>query len=158
MGKHSAGILLFRQRETGVEFLAGHPGGPYWTRKDLGAWTLPKGHIEAGENPPDAARREFAEETGGSVTGPLQDLGEVRLRSGKRIRGYLTEGDFDPRGLQSILQTIEWPPRSGLQRQFPELDRVAWFTADEARRRLHPAQSQFIDRALAVLNRPKEQL
>jgi predicted NUDIX family NTP pyrophosphohydrolase len=152
VGKHSAGILLFRRRPASVEFLAGHPGGPYWARKDLGAWTLPKGHIEAGEAPADAARREFAEETGGVVSGPLHDLGDVRLRSGKRIRGFLVEGDFDPNALQSILQSIEWPPRSGLQRAFPELDRVAWFTADEARRRLHPAQALFIDRALAILD------
>lgn len=152
VAKHSAGILLFRRRAAGVEFLVGHPGGPYWARKDLGAWTLPKGQIEADESPPDAARREFAEETGGTVTGPLTDLGEVRLRSGKRIRGFLAEGDFDPAALQSIPHEIEWPPRGGLLQQFPELDRVAWFGPDEARARLHPAQSRFIDRATALLS------
>ena len=151
MGRWSAGVLLFRRRTDQLEFLLGHPGGPYWVRKDLGAWTLPKGHVEKGEDALSAARREFAEETGGVAPEALVELGEVRLRSGKRVAGFLGEGDFDPAALASIEQTVEWPPRSGQQRAFPELDRVAWFDADEARRRLHPAQAAFIDRAIECL-------
>lgn len=156
MGRWSAGVLLFRRRADRLEFLLGHPGGPYWSRKDLGAWTLPKGHIERGEDARTAARREFAEETGGSAPAILVELGEVRLRSGKRVTGFLAEGEFDPETLDSIEQTVEWPPRSGQLRAFPELDRVAWFAADEARERLHPAQAAFIDRALECLTSPGE--
>lgn len=151
MGRWSAGVLLYRRRAERLEFLLGHPGGPYWARKDLGAWTLPKGHVEAGEDACAAARREFAEETGGAAPEALVDIGEVRLRSGKRVHGYLGEGDFDPTALESARHTIEWPPRSGQMRSYPELDRVQWFLADEARARLHPAQAAFIDRALEWL-------
>ena len=151
MGRWSAGILLYRDGPQGPEFLVGHPGGPYWRRKDLGAWTMPKGHVEAGEDASTAARREFHEETGAEVTSVLVDLGEVRLRSGKRINGFLAQGDFDPATLQSIDHEIEWPPRSGQIQRFPELDRVAWFSPGEARRRLHPAQARLIDRALTRL-------
>lgn len=150
MGRWSAGILLYRRRADGPEFLLGHPGGPYWARKDLGAWSLPKGHVERGEDAPTAALREFTEETGGAPPpgASLIDLGEVRLRSGKRVHGFLAEGDFDPAALQSAEHEIEWPPRTGRRMRFPELDRVQWFDPDEARRRLHPAQAAFIDRAL----------
>lgn len=149
MAVTSAGLLLFRHGAGGLEVLLGHPGGPYWSRRDDGAWTLPKGELHPGEEPLAGALREFAEETGGRPGGPYASLGEVRLKSGKRVLAWACEGDFDPRELRCNLFEVEWPPRSGRLRQFPELDRVSWFTPEEARRKLLPALVPFIDRLTA---------
>jgi predicted NUDIX family NTP pyrophosphohydrolase len=152
MAARSAGILLYRHRPDGLELLLVHPGGPFWARKDLGAWSIPKGEHAEDEDAEACARREFEEETG---TAPparaLIDLGEVRQRSGKRVSVWAVEGDLDAGTVRSNTFTLEWPPRSGHEREFPEVDRAAWFGADEARRRLVPAQAEFVDRLLELL-------
>ncbi len=147
----SAGILLYRRDGPRVEVLLAHPGGPYFARRDEGAWSLPKGELEPGEAPEAAARREFAEETGHRATGVLAPLGACRQRGGKEVHAFALEGDFDPAALASGTVLIEWPPRSGQQRAFPEIDRVAWFDLDAARLRILPAQAVFLDRLEALL-------
>ena len=138
---------MYRRTGVGaVEVLLAHPGGPYWARKDDGAWTLPKGECEDGEEPLACARREFEEETGQAPTGPYAPLGEVRQKSGKRVAAWSFEADMEPSRLQSNLFEMEWPPRSGQLLQFPEVDRVAWFDLDAARIKLLPAQVPLIDR------------
>lgn len=146
----SVGIVLFRWRDGALHVLLGHPGGPFWRHRDIGAWTIPKGAALAGESPEDAARREFAEETGLHVTGPLQFLGGVRQRGGKQVDAFAFEGDFDVTQLCSNVFEMEWPPRSGRQQAFPELDRVQWFDLPEARERILPAQRPFLDRLEAL--------
>jgi len=154
----SAGILLYRRHGAGLEVLLAHPGGPYWSRQDHGSWSVPKGIAEADEAAEAVAAREFAEETGfelGAVaTDPAQapvDLGEVTLKSGKVIHAWAVEGDLDPELAHSNEFEIEWPPRSGRRQTIPEVDRVAWFAPDEARRRAHPAQAAFVERLEAAL-------
>lgn len=149
--KASAGVLLFRRRDTGLEVCLVHPGGPFWARRDVGAWTIPKGEIEPGEEPLAAARREFAEETGSPVDGPFTSLGSVRMRSGKVVYAWAAEGDLDVSRMRSNVFTLEWPPRSGRQQQFPEADRAAWFPMHEARRRILAAQAPFLDALSAWL-------
>jgi predicted NUDIX family NTP pyrophosphohydrolase len=130
-----------------------HPGGPIWTRRDAGAWSLPKGAAEPGEALLDAARREFREEIGRDAPdGPTIDLGEVRLRSGKIVHAWAVEGDLDPGELRSMEAEVEWPPRSGRRIRVPEIDRVAWRRPDEARRALNEAQGAFVDRLLEALD------
>ena len=141
----SAGLLVYRKGASGVEVFLVHPGGPYWARKDLGAWTIPKGEIEPGEDPLDAARREFSEETGASVDGRFVALRPVTMKSGKVVHAWAVAGDLDAGAITSTVFVIEWPPKSGRQRQFPEVDRAAWFTVEEARRRILPAQAAFLD-------------
>jgi len=154
----SAGILLYRRHGAGLEVLLAHPGGPYWSRQDHGSWSVPKGIAEADEAAEAVAAREFAEETGfelGAVaTDPAQapvDLGEVTLKSGKVIHAWAVEGDLDPELAHSNEFEIEWPPRSGHRQMIPEVDRVAWFAPEEARRRAHPAQAAFVERLEAAL-------
>ncbi|MHB1571256.1 MAG: NUDIX domain-containing protein, partial [Solirubrobacteraceae bacterium] len=143
----SAGILLYRHGRSGLEVLLVHPGGPLWARRDLGAWSVPKGEYEEGENPLAAARREFAEELGSPPPeGDPLDLGEVRLRSGKRVHAWALPGDLDVQLITSNAFEMEWPPRSGRRQAFPEVDRAGWFDADEARRKLNSAQAEFVDR------------
>ncbi|MCK0438298.1 NUDIX domain-containing protein [Gordonia alkaliphila] len=147
MAEHSAGILLYRGRGDDLRVLLVHPGGPYWKNKDDGAWTIPKGLVEAGEDPLAAARREFAEETGSPAPdGDALDLGQVRLRSGKRVTGFALEGDFDPKALRSNTFELAWPPRSGRTAIFPEVDRAEWFDVVAAVRKLNVAQAPFVDR------------
>lgn len=134
-----------------IEVLLAHPGGPYWTRKDAGAWTLPKGEFEEGEDALACAMREFREETGCAPVPPFAPLGEVRQKSGKRVAAWTFEGDLDPARLESNLFEMEWPPRSGRLRQFPEIDRVGWFDLDAARAKLLPAQLPFLDRLVEAL-------
>lgn len=147
MSRQSAGILLYRRSGGRIEVLLVHPGGPLWARRDLGAWSIPKGEYTAGEAPLEAARREFQEETGLPLPeGEAVDLAEVRLSSGKLIRAWAVEGDCDAGDLRSNLFTMEWPPRSGRTAQFPEVDRAGWFGIEEAGERIHPAQRAFLDR------------
>jgi predicted NUDIX family NTP pyrophosphohydrolase len=146
MPVQSAGILLFRRSPTGTEVLLVHPGGPFWARRDEGAWSIPKGEHTDGERALDAARREFEEETGSPAPESLVELGEVRQKSGKRVQAWAGEGDLDAGAIRSTTFELEWPPRSGRMQTFPEVDRAAWFALDEARRRLLPAQVPFVDR------------
>lgn len=135
-----------------------HPGGPYWAKKDLGAWSIPKGVPEDGEELPNCALREFAEELGAAPAlkvDALLELGSIRQKAGKVVHAWAAEGDFDPLRLSSNTFAIEWPPRSGTQCEFPEVDRAEWFTAAEARERIIPAQSPFIDRLLERLAGPQ---
>jgi predicted NUDIX family NTP pyrophosphohydrolase len=148
----SAGILLFRRTAAGVEVLLAHPGGPLWTNRDVGAWTVPKGEIEAGEEPYAVARREFEEETGFAAPDRQAiDLGEIRQKGGKLVLAWALEGDLDPARAHSNTFPLEWPPRSGRYVETPEIDRVAWVGPDEARVRLKDTQVPFVDRLLAAL-------
>ena len=148
MARRSAGILLHRTRDGAREVLLVHPGGPFWAKKDLGAWSLPKGEHGEDEDPLACARREFAEELGSALPGDaqLRDLGEIRQRGGKVVRAWAAEGDVDATAITSNTFTLEWPPRSGRTAEFPEVDRAEWFGLDEARERILPAQAPFLDR------------
>jgi predicted NUDIX family NTP pyrophosphohydrolase len=153
MPRRSAGILLYRDRGGAVEVLLVHPGGPLWARKDAGAWTIPKGEYEPGDDPLACARREFEEETGQPPpTTGLLELGEIRQRGGKVVTAWAAPGDLDPTTIRSNTFTIEWPPRSGVQRSFPEVDRAAWFDLATAREKLIPAQVDLLDRLLVALS------
>jgi predicted NUDIX family NTP pyrophosphohydrolase len=145
MAKRSSGILLFR-RTAELEVLLVHPGGPFWAKKDLGAWSIPKGEHDQAEEALACALREFEEETGTKPAGPVSDLGTVRQKSGKVVQAYALEGDLDADAIRSNTFTMEWPPRSGRQSEFPEVDRARWFTVEEARERINPAQAAFLDR------------
>jgi len=147
----SAGLLLFRQMDGDIEVLLGHPGGPFWRRKDEGAWTIPKGLIAPGESPLSAAQREFAEETGHDPSGDTIPLGSATQPGGKVVHVWAIEGDWDPADLQSNTFEMEWPPRSGRRQSFPEIDRAAWFRMAEARKRILKGQALFIDRLLEAL-------
>ncbi|HEY2480148.1 MAG TPA: NUDIX domain-containing protein [Solirubrobacterales bacterium] len=156
--KRSSGILLYRNRDDGVtEFLLVHPGGPYWAKRDDGAWSIPKGGIEAAEDSREAALRELDEELGAAAPelepGELIDLGSIRQRAGKVVDAWAAEGDFDPAALDSNTFEMEWPPRSGREVEFPEVDRADWFELEAARRKLLPAQGEFLDRLLEHLER-----
>ena len=143
----SAGILLFRRSARGLEVLLAHPGGPLFARKDHGHWTIPKGEPDPDEPLLAAARREFGEEIGlPLVDGPLLDLGSIVQKGGKVVHGWAVEGDLDPSDARSETFELEWPPRSGKLVAFPEIDRVAWFAPEEARRRIKDAQIPLIDR------------
>ncbi len=143
----SAGLLLFRRTEEGVEVLLGHMGGPFFARRDAGAWTVPKGEYDPDEPAWAAARREFEEELGlPPPEGEAVPLGEVRQSGGKVVTAWAVEGDLDPSSVVPGTFTMEWPPRSGRTREFPELDRVAWFPLERARERIVSAQAAFLDR------------
>jgi predicted NUDIX family NTP pyrophosphohydrolase len=144
----SAGILLYRQSAGALEVLLVHPGGPVWARRDRGAWSIPKGEYTEGEEDPlAAARREFAEELGSAPPeGEAIELGEVRQKSGKRVRAWALAGDLDVAQAHSNTFAMEWPPRSGRRQEFPEVDRAEWFAVAEARERINPAQAAFLDR------------
>ena len=144
-GRRSAGILLHRRREGRLEVLLVHPGGPFWANRDEGAWTIPKGEYDEGEDALDAACREFTEETGFAVEGPFLELAPVRQRSGKVVRAWAVEGDCDAAAIRSNAFSMEWPPRSGRMAEFPEVDRGEWFTVDEARAKILPAQLPLLE-------------
>jgi predicted NUDIX family NTP pyrophosphohydrolase len=140
VAKTSAGILLFRKAPAGVEVMLVHPGGPFWAKKDAGAWSIPKGLADEGEDLIEAAKREFLEETGRAVDGEFLDLGLHKQPGGKTVRAWACEGDFDPAALKSNTFALEWPPRSGRMAEFPEVDRAAWFSIDEALRKINKGQ------------------
>ena len=155
MPKLSAGIVLYRwldrSKNKRLEVLLVHPGGPFWKNKDAGSWSIPKGEYEPAEDALNAARREFAEETGLALPeGEFKPLGDLRQPSGKVIRAWAHEGDFSAEDLRSNLFSMEWPPKSGKMQEFPEVDRAAWFGLDEAREKLIPGQCGFLDRLLAA--------
>ena len=150
MARRSAGIVLYRSGAAGVEVLLVHPGGPFWAKKDAGAWSIPKGEYEDGEDPLACALREFEEETGTRLASDeVVELGSVRQKSGKQVTAWAVAGDLDPDNVRSNTFVMEWPPRSGRQAEFPEIDRAEWFGLDEARAKLVPAQAELVDRLAA---------
>lgn len=150
MPQHSAGILLYRRTPVPAVLLV-HPGGPFWARRHVGAWQIPKGQIEPDEAIEDAARREVAEELGVNVTGPLESLGMVRQAGGKSVSAFAAEQDVDTGAITSILFEIEWPPRSGHRRTFPEVDAARWMPVAEARTLMLKSQLPLLDRIVPLL-------
>jgi predicted NUDIX family NTP pyrophosphohydrolase len=147
----SAGVLLFRQRPPEIEVLLIKPGGPYWRNKDIGAWMIPKGMVEPGEVAAEAALREFEEETGTRLTAIPFALGSVQQSGGKRVEAFAVEGDLDPAGIRSNEFELEWPPRSGRHKMFPEVSEGRWMTIAEARAMMLPSQLPLLDRLEAKL-------
>ena len=146
MATISAGILMYRRGVGGLAVLLVHPGGPYWRNRDLGAWSIPKGELNQGEDAEAAARREFREELGIEAVGPLQSLGDIRQRSGKTVRAFAMEGNLDVRAVLSNTIAIEWPPRSGHTIRVPEIDRAAWLDLPIAREKILASQAPLLDR------------
>ena len=140
----SAGLLLYRETSGRLEVLLAHPGGPFWARKDEGAWTIPKGELDEGEDPLACAQREFEEETGFAPTGEAFPLAPLRQPSGKIVHAFAMRADFDPAALQSNSFAMEWPPKSGQMREYPEIDRAAWYTIDEAMPKILKGQAGFL--------------
>jgi predicted NUDIX family NTP pyrophosphohydrolase len=161
--KQSAGILLYRSPAKNIEVLIVHPGGPFWAKKDAGAWSIPKGEVLEGEDDLLAvAKREFQEETGQPVSdGECHELGTVQNKSGKVIHGWAVQGDLDATAITSNTFTMEWPPKSGKEQEFPEVDRAAWFAPEKALKKLNPAQVAFVERLVDLLgvdvSKPPEQ-
>ena len=154
MAKRSAGILMYRGSGPELRLLLVHPGGPFWAKKDEGAWSIPKGEFDAEEEPLACAIREFEEELGRrpQAAGAFLDLGELVQPSGKAITAWGVEGDFDPSALKSNLFELEWPPRSGKIQRFPEVDRASFFPLEDARRKINVAQTVFLDRLIEQLD------
>ena len=148
----SAGLLLFRRSGKGLEVFLAHPGGPFWSGRDLGAWTVPKGLVEEGEDPLATAVREFEEETGVRPEEPFLPLGSVRQKASKLVHAWVWEGDADPRRVRSNSMRAEWPRGSGRWLTFPEVDRCEWFDARNARQKINPVQAELIDRLEAALS------
>jgi predicted NUDIX family NTP pyrophosphohydrolase len=155
MPKQSAGLLLYRVRDAQVEVFLVHPGGPLWAKKDAAAWSIPKGEISEGEDPLAAAQREFVEETGFVVTGEFRTLGSLRATSSKVLHVWALEADVDPAKLVSNTFAMEWPPKSGRQAPFPEVDRAAWFPLVVATEKIHRGQIEFLTRLTAAIAFPK---
>ncbi len=152
MSVHSGGVLLFRFRNGRLEVLLVHPGGPFWTRKDEGAWSIPKGVFEEQESPLDAAKREFKEETGFEVDGKFIELGTLRQPSKKIVHVWALEWDLDASRIVSNKFSLEWPRRSGISREYPEVDRAGWFYIDEARKKIQKGQAGFLDRLIRAID------
>jgi predicted NUDIX family NTP pyrophosphohydrolase len=150
MAKLSAGLLLFRRTANGLEVFLVHPGGPFFAKKDLGCWSIPKGEYTEDEDPLAAALREFQEETGFTVAGEFIPLKELRQPGGKIVKTWAVEGDLNASGLRSNMFSMEWPPKSGKIREFPEVDRGEWFSIEVARTKLLPGQAGFLDQLLAL--------
>lgn len=149
----SAGLLMYRQGRDGkLQVLLVHPGGPFWTNKDDGAWTIPKGEVNTGEDLLATAKREFAEETGVAPTGEFRPLGPVKQKGGKTVHAWALEGDLDTAAIRSNTFTMEWPPRSGKRVEFPEIDRAAFFDLATARKKINPAQAAWFDQLETMLN------
>jgi predicted NUDIX family NTP pyrophosphohydrolase len=151
MPKRSAGILMYRRQADGFEVFLVHPGGPFWAKKDLGAWSVPKGEYLPGEDPLTVARREFEEETGLTIGGNFVPLGEEKQPGGKIVCVWAVEGDCDPAALHSNTFEMEWPPRSGKTAEFPEIDRWEWFCLNEAEKRILPGQKIFLEKLTKIL-------
>jgi predicted NUDIX family NTP pyrophosphohydrolase len=145
MQRKSAGILLFRESSGYLEVLLVHPGGPFWAKKDEGAWSIPKGEFDDGEDPLAAAKRELTEETGLTLVDEPMPLGALRQPGGKLVHAWAVRGDFDPARLRSNTFVMEWPPRAGRQQEFPEIDRAAWYTMETARSKILKGQMGFLD-------------
>jgi len=143
--KNSAGILLHRLRGSGIEVFLVHPGGPFWATKDAGAWSIPKGEFEAGEDPLEAAKREFKEETGFAVAGNFIELTPVKQPGGKVVYAWAVMGDCEADSIKSNTFSLEWPPRSGKRKEFPEVDRAGWFTPEVAREKILKGQLNFLE-------------
>lgn len=152
MPETSAGLLLYRRRAAGVEVLLVHPGGPFWAKKDDGAWSIPKGLYESAEDALVAAQREFAEEVGTSPEGPFLPLGEFKLPSGKRLSAWAVEGDLDATAIESNTFEMEWPPKSGRRALFPEVDRAGWFAIDASKVKITKGQLQVIEALVASIS------
>ena len=152
MPKRSAGLLMYRRHNRQLEVFLVHPGGPFWAKKDLGAWSISKGEYLEGELPLEAARREFEEETGFAATGDFLDLGAVQQAGGKVVSAWAFEGDCDPNKLISNRCEIEWPPRSGRKIEIPEVDRASWFSIAEAKERILKSQVPFLERLSGSLS------
>jgi predicted NUDIX family NTP pyrophosphohydrolase len=152
MPKRSAGLLMYRRHNRQMEVFLVHPGGPFWAKKDLGAWSISKGEYVEGELPLEAARREFEEETGFVATGDFLELGAVQQAGGKVVSAWAFEGDCDPSKLISNRCEIEWPPRSGRQIEIPEVDRASWFSIAEAKERILKSQVPFLERLSGLLS------
>jgi predicted NUDIX family NTP pyrophosphohydrolase len=148
MPKQSAGLLMYRRRNNELEVFLVHPGGPFWAKKDSGAWSVPKGEYEEEEDAIEAAKREFQEETGFAAEGEFIELGAMKQPGGKKVAAWAFEGDCDPKDLRSNTFTMEWPPRSGRQMEFPEVDRGGWYSIPAARELLNKGQHAFLDRLL----------
>lgn len=151
MPKHSAGLLMYRYRDGVLEVFLVHPGGPFWARKDLGAWSVPKGEFTPAEDALAAARREFAEETGLPAAGEFIPLTPRKQPSGKLIQAWAFQGDCDPGAIKSNTFTLEWPPRSGSLQNFPEIDRAGWFTLEEAKEKITRGQVGFVGELEEIL-------
>lgn len=149
--KKSAGILVYRHINKKIEFFLVHPGGPLWAKKDAGAWSIPKGEYEDGEDPLQAARREFEEETGQTVSGKFIELSPFKLKSGKTIYAWAVEGNVDEENIRSNTFEMEWPPRSGKRRAFPEVDRAGWFDAETAKEKLNERYGGMIEEVLRLI-------
>src|SRR6266850_3351295 len=145
MPRTSAGLLMYRKCDGALEFLLAHPGGPFFKGKEAGAWTIPKGEIEEGEDPLAAARREFEEELGLKPAGTFLELTPVKQKGGKIVRAWAVEGDCNPLQIKSNAFTIEWPPRSGRTSEFPEVDKAAFFGLEEAKQKINPAQIPLLE-------------
>jgi len=153
MSKKSAGLLLFREMSGHLEVLLVHPGGPFWSKKDEGAWSIPKGELGEGEDPLEAAKREFEEEMGSPVQGEVIPLHPLKQPGGKTVHAWAVRGDFDPDLLRSNTFPLEWPPKSGRIQEFPEVDRAAWFTIETARQKILKGQAGFLDQLQELLGR-----
>jgi predicted NUDIX family NTP pyrophosphohydrolase len=161
VAKQSAGLLMYRKAGKGIEVLIVHPGGPFWAKKDKGAWSIPKGEFEEGEAL-DTAKREYREELGHDAPeGDYAELGSVKNKSGKTIHAWAAEGDLDVTKLASNTFSMEWPPKSGQQQEYPEVDKAGWFAPEKATQKLNPAQAPFVERLLEILGvdapKPPEQ-
>ena len=151
MPKTSAGLLMYRRQEGSLQVFLVHPGGPFWAKKDEGVWSIPKGEIRAGEDLLDVAKREFQEETGLEAAGPFMALSPIKQKSGKVVHAWAFEGDCDPATITSNIFTMEWPPKSGQQLEFPEVDRAEFFDIPTATRKINPAQIALLDELEAML-------
>ena len=151
MAKQSAGLVVFRRCNSELQVFLVHPGGPFWKNKDAGAWSIPKGECQEGEDALDAAKREFQEETGFKVDGEFVALGEIKQAGGKVVKAWALEGDCVPSEVRSNTFSMEWPPKSGHKKEFPEIDRAEWFSVEEARERMLKGQLPFLDRLVERL-------